>query len=197
MGKKNSDLFIAPFQYSIMVCILFHQFTLLEWLLLIKFFVVIPIAAFVGGMRTQGTVQAVVQVGLAVTYTVTAGKSLQVIQELFTDGCEISIDPEIDSDIAGVTDCSVNLTQYIFLFGFVQLLLSQIPSFHHLWCVFEAFSQYCCNHRRRVVRVACARCLHEIVNVSMLHGGSAPWAHTDAVTMCLSTFIHELAGGCQ
>lgn len=141
MGKKNSDLFIAPFQYSIMVCILFHQFTLLEWLLLIKFFVVIPIAAFVGGMRTQGTVQAVVQVGLAVTYTVTAGKSLQVIQELFTDGCEISIDPEIDSDIAGVTDCSVNLTQYIFLFGFVQLLLSQIPSFHHLWCVFEAFSQ--------------------------------------------------------
>eukprot|EP00892_Ulva_mutabilis_P009858 jgi/Ulvmu1/7244/UM035_0031.1 len=92
MGKAKSDLFIAPFQYSIMV-------------------------------------------GLAVTYTVTAGKSLQVIQELFTDGCEIAIDPEIDPDIKGITDCDVNLTQYIFLFGFAQLLLSQIPTFHHLWWV--------------------------------------------------------------
>lgn len=87
---------------------------------------------------------------MAITYTVTAGKSLQVIQELFTDGCEISIDPEIDSDVAGDMDCNVNLTQYIFLFGLVQLIFSQIPTFHHLWFAFLIVSSvnvrpFCCH----------------------------------------------------
>jgi Transmembrane amino acid transporter protein len=52
-----------------------------------------------------------------VTYTVTAGKGLRRIEELATD------------------DMHVNLTKYIFLFGAVQIGLSQIGTFAQLWWV--------------------------------------------------------------
>lgn len=48
-------------------------------------------------------------------YTVTGAKSLHVIEELAT-GSE-----------------NVNLTKYVFMFGVVQLALSQIPDFAQLW----------------------------------------------------------------
>jgi hypothetical protein len=76
--------------------------------------------------------QSIMQVGLAVTYTVTAGKSLQVIEELAKD-CTVSF----SSDDAVIADehCGVSLTKYIFVFAAVHLILSQIPTFHHLWWV--------------------------------------------------------------
>jgi Transmembrane amino acid transporter protein len=58
-----------------------------------------------------------VQVGLAAVYTVTGAKSMHVIQEL-------SIGNE-----------GADLTKYVFIFGVVQLALSQIPDFAHLWWV--------------------------------------------------------------
>ena len=58
-----------------------------------------------------------VQVGLAVVYTVTGAKSMRIIEVLNT----------------GNEDAT--MLKYTFIFGVVQLLLSQIPDFAHLWVV--------------------------------------------------------------
>jgi amino acid permease len=59
---------------------------------------------------------AAIQLGLAVTYTVTGAKSMQIIEELFTER-------------------EASLTKYIFIFGLCEAFLSQIPDFTHLWWV--------------------------------------------------------------
>lgn len=76
---------------------------------------------------------ACVQIGLGIAYTVTGGKSLQVIEEI-SKGCTF-VDAEIGVE-SDRQDCNVNLTKYIFVFALFQVLLSQIPSFHHLWCAY-------------------------------------------------------------
>jgi hypothetical protein len=72
------------------------------------------------------------QVGLAITYTVTAGRSIKVIEELSKD---CSMEQQSEAVITTNTDCDVGLTKWIFFFAFVQLFLSQTPNFHDLWCV--------------------------------------------------------------
>jgi hypothetical protein len=73
------------------------------------------------------------QIGLAVAYSVTGGKSLQVIEEI-SRGCTYSAE-DIDVTVGDVGKvCDVNLTKWIFVFALFQVFLSQIPSFHGLWC---------------------------------------------------------------
>lgn len=61
------------------------------------------------------------QIGLAITYTVTAADSMAVIEELHKS-----------TDAQPVM---VGLTKYVFIFGAAQAALSQIPNFKHLWWV--------------------------------------------------------------
>lgn len=50
------------------------------------------------------------------------------------------MDSEIGVENDGQQDCNVNLTKYIFVFALFQVVLSQIPSFHHLWYALAAFA---------------------------------------------------------
>ena len=63
-------------------------------------------------------VEIAIQVGLAAVYTVTGAKSMAVLEDLSKD-----------------EDSGASITKYTFVFGAVQLLLSQIPDFAHLWWV--------------------------------------------------------------
>jgi amino acid permease len=65
----------------------------------------------------------VLQIGLAVTYTVTAAESMQVLELLGKDDDDMN--PEMHN----------GLTKYIFIFAICQVAFSQIPNFQHLWWV--------------------------------------------------------------
>jgi amino acid permease len=58
-------------------------------------------------------------IGLCITYSVTAGQS---IKGTLDDACDGA-------------DCEDGLAPWIIIFGFTQLLLSQVPDFHSLWWI--------------------------------------------------------------
>lgn len=70
-------------------------------------------------LHSQAQSELRTQVGLGIVYTVTGAKSMQIIEVL----------------AAGKQDEDVDLTKYIFIFGIVQLFLSQIKNFASLWWV--------------------------------------------------------------
>ena len=76
-----------------------------------------------------------VLIGLAVTYNVTAGQSLQAIG---STAC---------NEAAGVSGagggCAGGLAACIAGFGALQLLLSQLRDFHSLWCACAGSSSPC------------------------------------------------------
>lgn len=63
------------------------------------------------------------QVGLAVTYTVTAAESMQIL-EILHEEAEVR-HPDIHP----------GLMKYVFIFAIFQVGLSQIPNIQHLWWV--------------------------------------------------------------
>lgn len=71
------------------------------------------------------TGHAGMQLGLAITYTVTGAQSMHIIEVLRDDDPALSIDAE----------CRPGLAKFVFIFAVFQLFLSQIPSFKHLWWV--------------------------------------------------------------
>eukprot|EP01023_Acetabularia_acetabulum_P058183 TRINITY_DN6838_c0_g2_i3.p1 TRINITY_DN6838_c0_g2~~TRINITY_DN6838_c0_g2_i3.p1 ORF type:complete len:488 (-),score=64.93 TRINITY_DN6838_c0_g2_i3:164-1549(-) len=85
-----------------------------------------------GGALIIVPFQFIVLVGLDITYMVTAGQSMMTVQR------------EVCAGDTG-TCSNINLTEWIIIFGAMQLLLSQLPDLHSLWWVslMGAFMSLC------------------------------------------------------